>query len=525
MAKSVALAAFEAELKALDPKALAELVETRHPEYKEYEDHWEFMHSCYEGGREWFKENIFKYLREGDREYDDRVKRAYRFNHTREVVDLVNKYIFKAGVNRREADAPETVKRFWKSTTLRRRGINEFMKLLAQNTSIYGKVWVVVDSSMPGDVKTVAEAKRIGARTYAYIIPPTDALDASFSKDGELNWLFVREHVRDDASFTTSNRKKECRYRLWTKQFWAVIVHDGKDAAGKDKYKVSEVGEHNLGRVPAFPADHIIDQDEMTATSLIDDVAYLDRSAANYLSNLDAIIQDQTFSQLIIPAQGMMPGEDDHSKLLEMGTKRILTFDAQANMSPEYISADPKQAGVILQVIEKIISEIYHTVGMAGERTKQDNSMGIDNSSGVAKAYDFDRMNAMLASKANALQFAENELVALVLAWNSETPPEKDLVSYPQNFDVRSLYDEFEIAQKLALVAAPKMVRREQMKITAEKLFPRLSESELKEMKSEIDSDWPEDPVLTPAGGSKLPSPKPTKENSSGQNNNGTKSV
>jgi hypothetical protein len=51
-------------------------------------------------------------------------------------------------------------------------------------------------------------------------------------------------------------------------------------------------------------------------------------------------------------------------------------------------------------MVNKIIGEIYHSVGMAGERTKQDNAMGIDNSSGVAKAYDFERMNAMLATKA-----------------------------------------------------------------------------------------------------------------------------
>jgi hypothetical protein len=41
------------------------------------------------------------------------------------------------------------------------------------------------------------------------------------------------------------------------------------------------------------------------STPLIADIAYLDRAAANYLSNLDAIIQDQTFSQLVIPAEAL----------------------------------------------------------------------------------------------------------------------------------------------------------------------------------------------------------------------------
>ncbi|MEZ6841312.1 hypothetical protein ABVN80_14665 [Acinetobacter baumannii] len=39
-----------------------------------------------------------------------------------------------------------------------------------------------------------------------------------------------------------------------------------------------------------------------------------------------------------------------------------------------------------MTTINKIIGEIYHTVGLAGERTKQDNAVGIDNSSGVAES-------------------------------------------------------------------------------------------------------------------------------------------
>lgn len=526
---SEALKAFLASLKRLEPKQLQEIVARRHPDYAGKLDHWTFLQACYDGGREWFKTNIFRYFKEGDKEYNERVERAYRFNHTREVVDLVNKYIFKAGVHRRVEDAPEEVKTFWRETTLRRRAINEFMKLLAQKTSIFGKVWVVVDSNKPAEAVTIKQAKEAGARVYAYILPPKDVLDASFSKDGDLNWIFVREYKRDDESFTTASGAIETRYRLWTKKFWALIVEDGVDGDNKIKYKVEEVGEHDLGRVPVFAADHVIDEDKMTATSLIDDVAYLDKAAANYLSNLDAIIQDQTFSQLVIPAQGMLPGEDENDKILELSTKRVFTFDAQANIEPKFISPDPKQATVILSTIEKIISEIYHTVGMAGERTKQDNSMGIDNSSGVAKAYDFDRMNAMLASKANALEFAENELIKIVMLWQGKklADPERKLVTYPQNFDVRSLYDEFEIAEKLALINASKMVRREQLKIMAQKLFPRLSDADLKKVMEEIDRDWPEDPVAvaaamtkatTPTSTSKPPSPKPTKENSSGSN-------
>src|SRR5574344_1682398 len=98
-------------------KALRALISRRHPKYEELLPHWNFMAATYHGGREWFKDNIFRYIKEGDTEFKDRVERAYRFNHTREVVDLINKYLFKQAIVRNEVDAPEPIKKFWKKAT------------------------------------------------------------------------------------------------------------------------------------------------------------------------------------------------------------------------------------------------------------------------------------------------------------------------------------------------------------------------------------------------------------------------
>ena len=77
-----------------DQKKLRFLVERRHPEYKQKVDHWSFLYETYSGTREWFGKNIFRFNREGEETYAGRLNRAYRFNHTREVVDLVNKFLF-----------------------------------------------------------------------------------------------------------------------------------------------------------------------------------------------------------------------------------------------------------------------------------------------------------------------------------------------------------------------------------------------------------------------------------------------
>ena len=479
-------------------KQLKAFLERRHPEYQQMLPHWLFLLSCYEGGRSWFADNIFRYIKEGDREYSDRLARAYRFNHTREVVDLVDKHLFKQAIARSE-DAPQCVKDFWKSATLNKLGIDEFMKGVSNRGSVYGRPWIVVDSTKSNPNASVAEDREAGARCYAYLVAPEHVLDMSHDDEGTLNWILIHEQIRDDEDPIESSGKMIDRYRLWTRTEWTLFTAnpEGRNV----RIEVEGPFEHGLDVVPVIPADNVISSELYTSQALIDDVAYLDRAVSNYLSNLDAIIQDQTFSQLAMPAQGILPGDETHQKLLEMGTQRIFTFDGEGGQ-PFYLSPDVKQAELILSVIQKIISEIYHTVGLAGERTKDDNSQGIDNSSGVAKAYDFERVNSLLASKADSLEVIENRLAALVAKWNGEEVKET-LVSYPDNFDVRGLYDEFEIAARLSLIEAPEGMRRQQMEAVIDKLFPRIKKELREKMLKEL-KNWPpkpEDLGLPPAPG------------------------
>ena len=241
-------------------------------------------------------------------------------------------------------------------------------------------------------------------------------------------------------------------------------------------------------------------------------MAYLDRAVANYLSNLDAIIQDQTFSQLAIPAQNLMPGDDDYKKMLEMGTKRVFVYDGDGGQGPFYLSPDVKQANLILQVIGKIINEIYHSVGVAGERTKEDNSKGIDNSSGVAKAYDFERVNSLLSAKSRSLEQAENEIARLALLYageEEEVSADFKYVTYPESYDVRGLMDEFSVCERLALIEAPKTVMREQMRILVNKLFPHLKQDLRDEIEKELKTfGEPEEPSLPSNQGREAKAPQ-----------------
>jgi len=478
-----------------EQKVLLALISRRHPLYEATKEHWEFLESTYNGGREWFKENVHRYLKEGDKEFNNRLARAYRFNHTREVVDLLNKYLFKQNITRSE-DAPESVKKFWKRATRNGLSIKDFARQISKKTSIFGRVAIVIDNNAPEEASemSVAEAKALDIKTYAYIVPPEHILDYSHDEDGDLNWILLKEIRRDDSDPMASSGKQSTFYRLWTRNEWVLLTR--KQIGRSQKIVIVEQGNHNLGEVPVILADNIVSDDDWVTPALIDDIAYLDKAVGNYLSNLDAIIQDQTFSQLAMPAQNLLPGDDNYNKLVEVGTNRIFLFDGESGAVPFYLSPDVKQAGILLDVINKIINEIYHTVGLAGERTKQDNSQGIDNSSGVAKAYDFERVNALLAAKADSLEIIENRIVEIVALWNGEEAKVEDkcFVSYPDNFDTRGLYDEFDLAARLMLVDAPDAVRQEQMKTLIDKLFPQLKASLRATMEAQL-KDWPVDPL------------------------------
>jgi hypothetical protein len=453
---------------------------------------WSFFEDTYEGGRGWFKTNVHRYLKEGDREYKDRVERAYRFNHTREVVDLVDKYIFKMAIARDVDNAPESVKEFWKQASLKKESIDVFMKSVSKKSSIFGRIWIVVDSTMTEEVRTKADEKELDARTYAYIVDPRNMLDVSYDEMGEMNWCLIHEVIRDDADPINSTGAMQSRYRLWTRTESQLFLVE------RQGNKIIVIPQnpvpHSLGIVPVFAADNTLNWEQYDSPSMIADVAYLDRAVANYLSNLDAIIQDQTFSQLAMPAQGLSPGEDAYQKLLELGTKRIFIYDGESGAQPFYLSPDVKQAELLLSVINKIINEIYHSVGLAGERTKEDNAVGIDNSSGVAKAYDFGRVNALLAQKADSLEQVENKLAWFAAKYSSEESKVEKMttkpVLYPDDFDTRGLYDELELSARLALIEAPDSMRRQQMEKVLDKLFPHLAADLRAKITSELKS-WP----------------------------------
>lgn len=499
----------------MDEKTFQNLIKRKHPDYDTKVLHWDFLNETYESPRSWFDKHLFKFVREGSETFAGRRERAYRFNHTREVVDLVNKYLFKH-LPERNPDVPQEVLRFRAKATLSGLTLEQFERQVARKASIYGRVYVVLDNNAAeGQIVTKADEKKGNVRLYSYIVTPDQMRDCGFDRDGNYNWVLIQEKWRDDIDPFSDSGDVYMKFRLWTKNEWFLFKTktESRNGGGEETtVELESSGTHGLGVVPVIKCDHIESDNKYAVPALIEDIAYLDRTVANYCSNLDQIINDQTFSQLVIPAAGLLagitstistvdPNDPDvlkkRKEIIDLGTSQVLLYDGENGSAPAYISPDPKQAELIITTIKQIINEIYHTVGLSGERTKQDNSMGIDNSSGVAKAFDFERVNALLSAKANSMQAFSNRLENMVKVYHGANYDEIDEtevnVEYSTNFDVRGLNDELAIAAQFATLMVPMEVRKFQMKDIIDKMYPMMEDADRKKIEAALDK-W-EDPL------------------------------
>lgn len=455
---------------------VATLIARRHPKFATYESDWIFFLESYLGGSQYIVKHLFKYIKEGDDEFTARRNRAYRENHTKRVIDLVSSYLFKEEAERQTENSK--VKAFWEDFDGRKKSVSNFMKRASLFASILGRVYIVCDKApLPEALVTGTQADNLKteAKPYSYMVYPQDVLDIAFDEVGKIKWILIRERKRDDDDPYLAAADYEDRYRLWTSTTWELFDKDGL---------VLEEGEHKLGRVPVVILDNE-EQDDLAGQSLVADIAYLDRAIFNNWSRLDVIVNDQTFSQLIFPIEGLPveAAEDKElrDKFLALAQNRVMLYSAAAGSIPGFISPDATQADFILRMIQAQVKQLYASLGLQAETGTEANVQ-----SGVAKAYDFDKLNKLLATKADNCEQAENEILDIFKQWLGGIQADAS-VEYPDEFDTRSLMDEIAMAQELTLLDISETFTKELHKSIVAKTMPKLDKKALDKINKEID--------------------------------------
>lgn len=471
-----------------------DLIKRRHPEYDGKIAHWNFAELAYKGGRAYFDPaagNLFKFYKEGDKEYRQRCQRSYRANHIKRVVDTVNEFLFKQKPIRSE-NADSMLKEFWKKVTRNGKSMDEFVKEIDCWQSVYGLIWIVMDR--PPTPAPNASQEQL---PYIYWVGPQRVLDMGYDENGVLTWILIQEDHRDDGDPLTSSGDVIPFYRLWTREEWRLFKAEQK---GGDLV-VTEIANdiHGLGVVPAIPVS--IDQSCLyDGPGLVDDAIYMDRALVNYGSLLDEIIYEQTFSTLTIPAESMLPGTKESNQLIAAAKNRVFLYAGmQPGVKPEYISPDASQARLIIDAMDGLMKEIYAITGTDYEANSQSMSTGKTYASGKVRQFDFMGIENLLTKKAAMLERVEDKIAELFAKWmGKDLDIAEEWVRYPNKFDIRGLSAELDISKSLTDVSAPTLVMQMHMKTIADKLFPRMNEDERRRVYEAIDA-WEPAPALEQA--------------------------
>ena len=245
---------------------------------------------------------------------------------------------------------------------------------------------------------------------------------------------------------------------------------------------------HDLGEVyivTAYNSDSNID---LIGESLITDISRINRIIYNWCSNVDEMIERQTFSQLVMPddPQDDLDRKDENAgSLRTLSTASIFTFPKDSGQPPQFISPDRQQIDVIWKMIQNHRDLIYELAGLG---TVGSSSKFLSQRSGISQAYQFLSINSSLAKKAVRLERAENEINRLVLMWKEQDDME-EMVEYPVEFDVLTLTETMESTFQIAAQNFSETLNIELLKALARKAAPVLPEETITKIYDEIEAN------------------------------------
>ena len=459
------------------------LLDNRHPEYAESSSFWEFLYQSYRGGKAFSEgKHLHRFPKETDLNYKERTARADRVNFTRQIVDLFTQYVNKESVKRDYDSVPDYINTFWNDTDLKGTSVESFIRDLSVKLALYGTYYAFIDKPAI-QVSSKAEEQILGVRPYVYTISPLDVLDyVTDSVTGVITQVLIRERTRGSVDLTQtreSNGYSE-RFRLWLKAE-AGVIWQLYQKSDKGEVQFLDDGFVNIPRIPILKL-------ERTGGSLVDDVADLDKKVWNYTSLLDQIVYDQTFSTLTVPWSDEV---DNFYKKWEvtLGTKSILPYPPESS-PPSFISPDASQGLLLLEAIDRRIAQIYQLKNLqdtVGNSQKNQPNRAV---SGVAKGYDFEKLNAGLALFADDLEKAEFEILKLVSMWQGITDTlDGGIVDYPETFDIKTLVQEATEYQLLSSSVNSDTYRKALQKALVQKASPKLDPLIMTEVIGEIDAN------------------------------------
>lgn len=378
---------------------------------------WELSYQCY--GPSYSRgvdgEGV-PILRQHEREEDDdykrRVQTAVPICMVGPILRRFNDFVF-----RKPAITDDQFDEFYADVDGQSTDSEEFMIAGTLEAQIQGVSYILVDGTSNGEEKSQAQAETDGDRVVWRHVTADQVIQWRWFNGQLVEAAFLQMDKQGNDFVVWMNDTEVQRTPVTIKvNDGGLLITVPKDTEGH--LILGEVMSHGHASIPLIPIKPNFGLQLSQAAALSE----MQKSVARLRSLLDEEIANNTFTQTYVIGESAA-----NVQRLTVGTKEAVFFPNPLT-KVDHKGADPAQADSIRRSIDADVQELHRTAGIASDAGEAGPV-----ESGVAKAFKFNDLAAILKSLATAAEQAQRKaekLTAVVLGIPDDYAP----VVYPDEF-------------------------------------------------------------------------------------------
>lgn len=425
-----------------------------------------------------------KFARESDEKFKSRATVVSYRNYVGPFVELIVGFVNKYKMTRTEEGEPliEWLDDADGNGTTWDTLLSETIRPTAARLGYCPVQFDMPDTLATAETEEMSLAQREELRTdvkpRAIPLFPINLLDWECDDRGAFVWAKIRtDHdVRTSAMYESI---REERYSIWYRdRVEKYVIRKGTNVS--EAVEGPETVNHTWGAVPivVFRGEPTPGE-RVRGRSIVSDAAVEARTHFNVSSEKRDHERGQVFAILGIPVSSV---KDDIGTLL-VGNHNAVKIPMAANMPLHYVAPPGSVAAALETSLAASVKEMYRI-----SRIEYDAPTRAD-TSGVARAYQFEQTNSRLRALAGGWARSEQEALRLVAKALGDSTSEKMTVTPPSDFSVDDLATD--LANVAAVLEQPigDTARGEILKRTVDKVAPNMTQEQRAAVDSEIDDE------------------------------------
>ncbi|MDU2064418.1 MAG: hypothetical protein E6713_06200 [Sporomusaceae bacterium] len=361
-------------------------------------DDYKFLEDAYygQGG---FKtgDYLVPHIRETPEKHLRRKRLAYYLNYVSVVVNSHVNPVFRKNPER-QWQTNDLFSRFIDDVDTQGTPMSRWMKEAGRQAKLHGVCFLVMDN-VADQPMNMADVIKNRAFPYVYMVTRKQVTNCVCNKVGQITEFSYT--VAAESSFGSATKTETW---MWTSTDWLCQRADGTIHAGT----------HGLGHCPVVPLlSRKSSPGKLMPQSEFYNIAQSNLALYNLCSEIRELQRAQAFAILTYPLSDDGQDKEDAAELV-VGPENMLPYDGTLSNRPEYIAPPAEQLQQLREERSDLIKEIFRMAELShvtGVETKN---------SGVAKAWDFEQANQVLADFALNCQDAEIKLAILFELWTNK---------------------------------------------------------------------------------------------------------